>query len=303
MEVWVFSFELCRPHDWTWPRVSGYSFSTARKKYRSSLVREACWKSSWGIFRVQGLIHITTIWTAIDWIVSSRFYWYHVPSLVYMAITVFLVQNMKQLWRELDGYLVHRLPKLRQVNLGFQFHGVGGHERWMEFNAEDQPLQLNERGLHCSFWVRDTWRLSVPNWSSTIIVLFSTAAPVNQFRRFTDSIELLSDTVYLWHVRNSISHGGLLIDRLHVMHIHVIRSEHKNYCAWTQFWIFTNSLRVHSPESWKSGRLVPLSKPMRPRVLNVFMIGPCPNKLWMLWMPRSTIYAVKCQRPSQNRYS
>ncbi|KAF5349178.1 hypothetical protein D9756_009358 [Leucocoprinus leucothites] len=66
-----------------------------------------------------------------------------------------LIESMGQLWRELDGYLAQRLPRLQQVNLGFQFHGVGGHEQWMQFNAENQPSQLNERGLDCSFWVRD----------------------------------------------------------------------------------------------------------------------------------------------------
>jgi hypothetical protein len=66
-----------------------------------------------------------------------------------------LIENTGQLWKEFDVHLARRLPRLQQVNLGFQFHGVGGHEQWMEFNAENQPAQLNERGLDCSFWVRD----------------------------------------------------------------------------------------------------------------------------------------------------
>jgi hypothetical protein len=66
-----------------------------------------------------------------------------------------LVECMEQLWRELDLYLVRKLPNLQQVNVGFQFHGVGGHERWMRFNADNQPVRLNERGLDCSFWMRD----------------------------------------------------------------------------------------------------------------------------------------------------
>ncbi|KAF9444186.1 hypothetical protein P691DRAFT_358093 [Macrolepiota fuliginosa MF-IS2] len=65
-----------------------------------------------------------------------------------------LIDHVGQLWGELDRYLARGLLGLEQVNVGFQFHGVGGHERWMRFNADNQPAQLNARGVDCSFWVR-----------------------------------------------------------------------------------------------------------------------------------------------------
>lgn len=66
-----------------------------------------------------------------------------------------LIDHMGRLWRELDRYLARGLLGIEQVNVGFQFHGVGGHEQWMQFNADNQPEQLNARGIDCSFWVRD----------------------------------------------------------------------------------------------------------------------------------------------------
>lgn len=70
-----------------------------------------------------------------------------------------LIDAMGRLWKELDRYLARGFASLRQVNMGFQLHGVGGHERWMVFNAENQPRHLNGRGVDCSFWVRDIYNL------------------------------------------------------------------------------------------------------------------------------------------------
>lgn len=66
-----------------------------------------------------------------------------------------LVDRMKRLWRELDQFLARGFPALEQANVGFLFYGAGGHDRWMEFNADNQPAELDQRGVDCSFWVRD----------------------------------------------------------------------------------------------------------------------------------------------------
>jgi hypothetical protein len=66
-----------------------------------------------------------------------------------------LMQAMRRLWKELDLYLARGFTGLQQVNMGFQFHGVDAHERWMTFNGENQPTELEARGVDCSFWVRD----------------------------------------------------------------------------------------------------------------------------------------------------